>query len=452
MRVYLDSLGCRVNEAEREAWAAALGARGHRSLPAPPGADLVVLNSCAVTRAAARKTRQAVARLRRACPAARVVVVGCYPDLERRRDGADLVLGNRDKDDLVARLEAWWSRVRPEPAGQGRVGRALPLAGGAARTRAFVKVQDGCRHRCTYCAVTLARGEERSRALDAVVAEVASRVAAGAREVVLTGIHLGGYGGDLGPGVDLASLVRGVLADARPERLRLSSLEPWTVTTELLGSWRDPRLLPHLHLPVQSGSDPVLRRMGRRGSAAALRELVAQVRQTIPGVTLTTDVIVGFPGEGPAELAQTARLVEELGFADLHVFPFSPRPGTAAARLAGQVSRAERRRRSQVMRALAEGLRLRHARGLVGEVRPVLWERAALRDGVWEQRGYTPGYVRVRAVGTGDRRLQGRVTATRLVGVDADGGLEGTPLDGPVGQATGAVGWSRPGLEEEEER
>lgn len=375
MDVYLGSLGCRVNEAELERWADALQARGHRAVAAPEAADLVVVNSCAVTRSAARKTRQAVSRLRQRSPGAPVVVVGCYVDLEGAGSalpGVDLLLGNRAKEALVERLEGWWS-ARPAASSARRPLPAAPR--GPRRTRAFVKVQDGCRHRCTYCAVTLARGEERSRPLEAVVAEVAARVAAGAPEVVLTGIHLGGYGDDLDPARGLAELVERVLGETAVPRLRLSSLEPWTVTPRLLAAWGDPRLLPHLHLPLQSGSDAVLRRMGRRGSAAGARDLVARVRDAIPEVSITTDVIAGFPGEAAADHERTVALLRELGLAGLHVFSFSPRPGTPAARLEGHLPGGERRRRAEELRALADELAGAHAARFVGQVRPVLWER-----------------------------------------------------------------------------
>ncbi|MDX1594952.1 MAG: tRNA (N(6)-L-threonylcarbamoyladenosine(37)-C(2))-methylthiotransferase MtaB, partial [Gammaproteobacteria bacterium] len=383
MRVHFQMLGCRLNEAELQGWVRDFTAAGHEVVDASAEADLVVFNTCAVTAEAVRKSRRMIRRARRANPAARLVVTGCYGTLERDEAGAllgvDRVVDNRDKHDLL-------TRVAPAaaPGERGAVAVAPPRLG-RGRDRAFVKVQDGCRHRCSYCVVTLARGEERSRPVAELVGEVAALHASGVNEVVLTGVHVGGYGSDTGG--SLAGLVAALLADTDLPRLRLASLEPWAIDDALLACYADTRLLPHLHLPLQSGSDRVLRRMARRCRRDAFRALVARVRDAVPGIHLTTDVIAGFPGEREADWRESLALVEEIAFGDLHVFPFSPRDGTRAATLSDPVPTAVRRRRAAEMQALGDRLRRTHLEAQVGRVAAVLLEGEA---GASPAAGYTP--------------------------------------------------------------
>lgn len=386
MDVYLSTLGCRLNEAELASWSRALRDGGHRVVTTPERAQVMVLNSCAVTAEAARKSRQLIHRAHRANPAARLVVTGCYAELEPERvaeiAGVDLVVGNADKDALVDRLERELDLTTMP---------ALARDGGgdhmfrAERTRAFVKVQDGCRNRCTFCIVTVARGEERSRGIHAIVDEVRALAAAGHREVVLTGVHLGGYGSDLG--VDLFELVRAVLRDTDIPRVRLSSLEPWELPAHFFELWDDPRLMPHLHLPLQSGCDAVLRRMARRNTAASFEDLVTRARAAIPELTVTTDLIVGFPGETDDEHRRSVELVRRIGFGHIHIFAFSARAGTTAARMRDPVPREVKRARSEEVHELAAAMKTAHLARYVGTERPVLWESG--------NAGYTDNYLRV---------------------------------------------------------
>ncbi|MDX1606078.1 MAG: radical SAM protein, partial [Candidatus Competibacterales bacterium] len=262
MQVHLSALGCRLNEAELEQWAQRVRAAGHAVVTEPEAADLVVLNTCAVTGAAARKSRQAIRRLHRRNPAARLVVSGCQATLEPARTaaelGVDLVVPNPDKDRLVERV----SEVLDLPDGSAMAGTGAEALFARGRSRAFVKVQDGCRYQCTFCITTVARGAERSRPLAEVVAEVDRLHADGVAEVVLTGVQLGGYR-DPGGG-DLAALLAALLRETEMPRIRLGSLEPWGLDESFFALFEDPRLMPHLHLPLQSGSDRVLRRMARR--------------------------------------------------------------------------------------------------------------------------------------------------------------------------------------------
>ncbi len=336
-RVRLQSLGCRLNEAELEAWAEGFRRLGLRVAADGEPADLVVVNTCAVTQEAARKSRQLLRRSQRVDPQARLVVSGCLATLEpdSLRAGPDLVVANGDKDHLVEIAAATLDLPLMPGPGDDAPSETLFARG---RQRAFVKVQDGCRHHCTFCITTLARGEERSRPIAEVVDRVNRLAVSGVQEVLLTGVHLGGYGSDLGsePSSDLADLIRGLLAETTVPRIRLGSLEPWDLPDDFWGLFADPRLMPHLHLPMQSGSDRVLRRMGRRCKTAELARLAAEGRAAVPGLNLGTDIILGFPGESESDWAETLAFVEAMGFGQVHAFPYSPRPGTRAASLPGR--------------------------------------------------------------------------------------------------------------------
>ncbi len=425
MKVYLHSSGCRLNQSEIETMGRQLLAAGHELVPEAAQADEVILNTCAVTREASRDARRLTRRFHRQNEAAAITVTGCHatlaPGPTRRLPGVRRVVPNRDKERLVGLLDPAAVSERPlyevEP-----VLRAYRAAPGG-HTRAFVKVQDGCDNRCTFCVTTVARGPGRSRPLAAVVTEVRALAAAGYHEVVLTGVHLGSYGQDLGLAGGLRALVAAILADSDVARLRLSSLEPWDIEPDFFSLWQDPRLMPHLHLPLQSGSDAVLRRMARRTRRAAFRALARAARAAIPGLNLTTDLIVGFPGESEADFAQSLALVATLGFGRLHVFPFSARPGTAAAGMPDQVPRDVKQARAQRMIALGERLARAFHRRHEGQVRPVLWEHAAGADdrGLrWT--GYTDNYIRVTAHGPAD--LANRIADARL-GPARAGGMAG---------------------------
>ncbi len=435
MNVFLTTLGCRLNEAEIASWARQIQAAGHDVVQTPQQAQVVVLNSCAVTTEAARKSRQFVNRLHRQNPSAKLVVTGCYAELEPERvaalTGVDLVIGNVDKDrlpeliggelDLFAMPDL---ATEPDSAHIYR----------DARTRAFIKVQDGCRNRCTFCIVTIARGEERSRSLSEVVEEINMLHASGYQEAVLTGVHLGGYGSDLD--TDLFALVETVLRNTDIPRLRLSSLEPWDLHPSLFALWDNPRLMPHLHLPLQSGSDSVLRRMARRYTTAEYADLIRSARAAIPDLSLTTDLMVGFPGETEAEWADTVDFVQEMSFAHMHIFSYSQRQGTIAARMNGDVNGSIKRVRSQQMHEIAARNKAKHLDRFVGDTRPVLWEGAgypqpvgeAQEDGPRHWSGYTDNYLRVELTTSPDTDLENHILPTALITT------AGNPPDRLVGQ------------------
>ncbi|MDH7490595.1 MAG: tRNA (N(6)-L-threonylcarbamoyladenosine(37)-C(2))-methylthiotransferase MtaB [Anaerolineae bacterium] len=410
MKVHLASLGCKLNQSEMESLQAQLEAAGWELSPAHE-ADVIVLNTCAVTAEAARKSRQALRRLRAEAPGAHLVATGCYAELWPQEVEAaarpDSVVGNRDKARLADLLHAQF----PGVAATVRKRRAAPAW---PRTRAFVKIQDGCDNACAYCVVHIARGPSRSLPADGVVAQVREAAEAGRKEVVLTGVNIGAYGLDTG-GPDLGDLIGRILAETAVPRIRLSSVEPWSFREEWLALWADPRLCPHFHLPLQSGSDAVLRRMNRPCSAGDFLRLVETIRHSLPDAAITTDIIVGFPGETEADHRATLALAERAGFARAHVFPFSPRPGTPAASMSDAVPRDEVLRRAAELRALGARLAAVYAQRFVGRTMDVLWEQSP-RGGIWT--GLTVNYLRVRAQGDG---LGNRILPARLVGMERGG-------------------------------
>ena len=424
LRVRLQSLGCRLNEAELESWAEAFCRLGLRVVADGEPADLVVINTCAVTQESARKSRQMVRRGRRLDPGARLVVSGCLATLEPNAfgQGPDLVIANRDKD----RLAEIAIHALDLSGGAGReTGAPAELLFARGRQRAFVKVQDGCRHRCTFCVTTLARGAERSRPIAEVVAQVNGLAESGIREVVLTGVHLGGYGRDLdpNPSTDLADLVRALLADTDLPRIRLGSLEPWDLPAGFWDLFADRRLMPHLHLPLQSGSDRILRRMGRRCRTGAFTRLAAEGRAAVPALNLGTDIIVGFPGETASDWGETLAFVEAIGFGQIHAFPYSPRLGTPAASLSDQVDAATQRVRAQELTRLADRLRRQVLETQVGTRAAVLREQAPRSAVPGELFGYTPNYLPVRIDPDPDAPPIGEIVEVQIRGLTADGAM-----------------------------
>ena len=449
MRVFLDQIGCRLNYSEMETLARRLHAVGHETVAAPEQAQVIVFNTCAVTRDAGKASRQRLRQLHRANPAARIAATGCWvslePDAAHALPGVTMAVDNERKEVLPLLLEPWSAEL-DDPADLARIqpdGNPFDVApvttssissmdDRAARTRAFIKVQDGCNNRCTFCVVTLARGASRSRTLREIVDEVQMLAAEGVQEAVLTGVHLGSYGRDLAAGEisDLKELVNALLTDTDISRLRLSSLEPWELADGFFDLWeRWPnRLCPHLHLPLQAGTDAQLRKMARRCTVASFRNLVQDARAAIPDLMVTTDLIAGFPGESKADFAAGLAFVEEMRFAHAHIFPYSARAGTAAAAFGEQLPTATKKARARALHAVVEQTgrveRLCH----VETVRPVLWERAQgdLADGQGEAgaarlwTGFTDNYLRVSVEAPPDVDLHNQIVPTYLAGLHGD--------------------------------
>jgi threonylcarbamoyladenosine tRNA methylthiotransferase MtaB len=422
MKVYLNSIGCRLNHSEIETMARHLLAAGHEIVDDPATAEKVIINTCAVTSQAARDARSQTRRIHRQNPAADIWLTGCYatiaPNELANVKGAGHVIVNEQKSQLVQLIDPTIDLSQPvyerEP-----VLREF-LAGSVGHTRAFIKVQDGCNNRCTFCVTTVARGDGQSRHLGDVVAEIQALAAAGYQEAVLTGVHLGSYGHDFGNQTGLRDLVRAILTHTDIPRLRLSSLEPWDLAPDFFTLWQNPRLLPHLHMPLQSGSDKILKRMARRTSQAGFRELVQAARTHIPDLNVSTDIIVGFPGETETDFAESLAYVAEIAFARLHVFSYSSRPGTAAAQFSGQIRGDVKKDRAGRMIALGERLSLAFHEQYIGQTLNVLWEMntGADREGLrWV--GHSDNYIRVQAQGPAD--LFNRLTPTQITSAQADG-------------------------------
>ncbi len=428
MHIRVDSIGCRLNISEIEEMARCFAGAGHRLVGPGEPADLYVFNTCTVTHVAARKSRQIIRQMRRANPKAAVVVTGCYAELspaEIEALGVDMVVGNGQKDQLPNLLaEAGLLRdAEPVPAADASP-HSLSLVEEGSHTRAFIKVQDGCDNRCTFCIVTLARGGSRSRPIKEVIAEINRLVALGYQEAVLSGVHLGSYGQDSGDPQGLSNLVRAILADTDLPRLRLSSLEPWDLNPNFFELWQNERLLPHLHLPLQSGADSVLRRMARRTSQAQFAGLVQAAQDTIPDLSITTDIIVGFPGETETEFAQSLAFVEKMAFAKLHIFRYSRREGTAAATMKGQLPSPVIQTRSRRMHALNADLERAFRRKFIGRRMAVLWESSEPYGFGRQWSGLTGNYLRVVTQTQAGVALRNRVIETDLAGL-VPGAIQG---------------------------
>lgn len=420
MRIYLDAVGCRLNHSEIETFGRQFRRQGHEIVREAAEADLAVINTCAVTAEAAADSRQLLRRTSRA-GAGEVVATGCWatlaPAAAEAMPEVRRVVSNAAKDLLVAQVLG-----RPPEAFDLEPLERTAAPGARLRTRAFIKVQDGCDNRCTFCITTLARGPGRSRPLPGVLADIQEAAAGGAREAVLTGVHLGSWGQE--DGRHLKDLVSAVLRETDVSRVRLSSLEPWDLDDDFFELWTaEPRLCRHLHLPLQSGSDRTLRRMARKTTRSTFRRLVRAARQASPEIAVTTDLIAGFPGETQSEFAETLEFVAEMDFAGAHVFTYSERPGTAAASMPGAVPHALRRERSAALRDLVACSEERYRCGFVGRQLEVLWESAVgLGPEGWQMSGWTDNYLRVTAVAPRD--LWNELTPVFLEEAAA-GGLKG---------------------------
>ncbi len=399
--VAFHTLGCKVNQSDTARLEDVFIEAGFRPVTFEIDADVYVVNSCTVTSTASRKSRQLVRAVRRRSPGALVVMMGCYPEVARKRPGtqecaavsdlpADLVFGVESPDVVVAKVR----RSLAETSSGVGVSHRSP----GPTDRPVVVATRGCDGGCTYCIVPIARGPLASTPPNAVIEEIRRFVAQGSREVVLAGIHLGAYGRDLDPPTGLGALLSGAVEIPGNWRLRLSSLEPMDLQPALLEFiLESERIAPHLHLPLQSGSDAVLRRMGRTYSAEEYRGLVDRARSLDPRVGVTTDIMVGFPGETEADHRRSLEFVREMRFGRLHVFPFSPRPGTVAAELPGRVHGSVVRARRDAFLAVAEECALAFHRAQVGREAHVLLETRVSNssggDGMTVFRGYSGNYA-----------------------------------------------------------
>ena len=394
------TLGCKVNQFETETMEGLFRRAGYDLVPFGEAADVCVVNTCSVTALGEKKSRQIVRRAKRLNDRAIIAVTGCYAQLSPKElaalEGVRLVVGTKDRARIVELVE----QAAHEDGVLFDVGdimqtddfEDIPLYEAPARTRAFLKIQEGCENFCTFCIIPYARGPLRSRPLASVRREAEKLVRVGFKEIVLTGIHLGAYGRDLAEKPTLADAAREILSFSDLARLRLSSLESVELSDELFALLRDePRFAKHLHLPLQAGSDAILRAMNRHYDTAAFARLLENVRDAVPDVSITTDVIVGFPGETDALFEESLAFVSKMGFAKVHVFPYSRREGTPAARMAGQLPMAVKKERVRRMEETAEATAKTLRESLVGKTEDVLFETET--NGVSD--GLTGRYMRV---------------------------------------------------------
>jgi threonylcarbamoyladenosine tRNA methylthiotransferase MtaB len=386
MKIALETLGCKLNQAETEILARQFSQAGHELVKRVEDADIYMLNTCTVTQTADSKSRHLLRQARRRNPTARIIVIGCYADRApldlAKLEAVDLVSGNDGKLTLLERLmeEGYLTNAGLIPHTKAKT---------TFRTRAFIKIQDGCQNYCAYCIVPYVRRIEKSIPADEVIMQVNQRVTEDYQEVVLTGTRIGAYDSN---GLQLKNLIERILSETKIQRLRLSSLQPQEISSELLGLWRNDRLCPHFHLSLQSGSNIVLRRMRRRYTTSEYEKTVALIKAMVPKVAITTDVIVGFPGETDEEFDESLDFCRRLNFARIHVFPFSPRSGTEAAQMPGQTPDKIKKKRTKLMLSLAEESIQRFREQFAGDEFDVLWEKQT-GQGVWS--GVTGNYLRV---------------------------------------------------------
>ncbi|NLM52470.1 MAG: tRNA (N(6)-L-threonylcarbamoyladenosine(37)-C(2))-methylthiotransferase MtaB [Firmicutes bacterium] len=416
------TLGCKVNQTETAALEELLQRSGYRLVSFEEHADVYVINTCTVTHLSDRKSRQMIRRARRKNPEAVIVVTGCYAQVSAedlfKIPEVDLIIGTHARDQLPALIE----RAKAErinyvvPLSEKRRFEALEAAQSQGRTRAFLKVQEGCRQFCTYCIVPYARGPIFSRPPAEAVQAAKKLAQQGYRELVLTGVHLGSYGEDLDGKINLCYLLRELVQVEGLERIRISSIEPTEVTPALLELMlQEEKICQHLHLPLQSGDDEILRRMNRRYTAQDYLRIVSWLRSHLPDLALTTDVMVGFPGETQAQFENTVKVVREAAFSRLHVFKYSPRHGTPAAKFPHQVPAAMKNERSQVLTAVGQELAATYHQRFASKIVDVLFEEA--HGG--EISGFTEHYVRVFA--TGSEEHLGKILPVFITASSADG-------------------------------
>ena len=393
MRIAFTTLGCKINQYETDAMQEAVAAEGNAIVPFDGEADVYVVNTCSVTAKSDYQCRQTIRAAVRRAEGARVVVTGCYaqtrPDEIRSIPGVSMVLGNGEKASLARHLAG---SVKTRSAPDDTAGRSAH-----SRTRRFLKVQDGCDSRCSYCIVPLARGASRSVPQEEVVRQFEQAIKEGHPEIVLSGIHIGRYGTDLQPQTTLTALVRDLLVRRKHARVRLSSIEPIEVTDELVGMLGQ-GLCRHLHIPLQSGDDGILGSMNRHYSSGGYRDIARSLASRVPGIAIGADVMVGFPGETDRAFQNTYDLIDDLPLTHLHVFSYSPRPGTPASVMKHQVPERAKKERNERLRLLAIEKNLRFRERLVGEMLRVVLEGGSNFD-PGAPSGLSENYVRVQVEG-----------------------------------------------------
>ncbi|SHH34261.1 threonylcarbamoyladenosine tRNA methylthiotransferase MtaB [Caloranaerobacter azorensis DSM 13643] len=413
------TLGCKVNQYETEAMAELFKKEGYNVVDAEDKADIYVINTCTVTNLGDRKSRQFIRRAKRKNRKAIIAVVGCYvqvsPDEVFEIEDVDLVIGTNDKNKIVELCEEVKEKHKRikivEDIMKVREFEEMPINEIEGKTRAFVKIQEGCNQYCSYCIIPYARGPVRSRKLQNIIKEVEKLSKSGFKEIVLTGIHVASYGKDLGD-IRLIDVIEAIHDIEGIERIRLSSLEPTIITEEFMDRLiKLPKVCNHFHLSLQSGSNTVLKRMNRKYTTEEYLSIVKLIRKYMPDVGLTTDIIVGFPGETDEEFEETYNFVKEIGFSRIHVFKYSPRKGTPAAKFKNQVDGKIKAERSRKLIELGEELNKVFNRRFIGKIMNVLFEEK-VRGATGLMEGYTTNYIRVMA--KGDISIEGEILPVKM--------------------------------------
>jgi threonylcarbamoyladenosine tRNA methylthiotransferase MtaB len=411
LKVAFYTLGCKLNQAETESLIEQFHQAGYQPVSPNDVADIYIANTCTVTHIADRKSRHWLRLVKRRNPGALTVATGCYAQRipQELTPIADLVLGNEEKENLLEIIESISPKIEHLQS------QSATTQNGIFRVRSMVKIQDGCNSHCAYCIVPKVRTHQFCLPASEIISTIQKKVAMRYREVILTGTKIGCYKDD---STDLAILIRHILSNTEIERLRLSSLQPQELSPALLALWQDRRLCPHFHLALQSGSDTTLKRMRRHYSLNDYRKATELIRQTIPRVAITTDVIVGFPGESDEEFEQTYDFCHQVGFANIHVFPFSPRPGTEAAGMPDQVSDKVKKERTQRMLKLSQSCRHSFQEQFLGQPIDVLWEKETT-TGSSIYSGLTDNYVRVFT--QSEKSLTNKIAKVKLTVVHSQG-------------------------------
>ncbi len=411
-KVALHNLGCKVNAYETEAMRQSLEENGYEIVAFSEKADIYIINTCTVTNIADRKSRQMLHRAKKLNKDAVVVAVGCYVqaagEILKEDEAIDIIVGNNNKSDIVNILNAYFEsdscNVFIEDISKGSDYDQMEMSTMGEHTRAFVKIQDGCNQFCTYCIIPYARGRIRSRSLEDIRYEIPKLAACGYKEIVLTGIHLSSYGRDMKEsGLALIDAIKEVCKVDGVERVRLGSLEPGIITEEFLKELKDlEKFCPHFHLSLQSGCEATLKRMNRHYTPSEYQDRCKLIRTYFDKPAITTDVIVGFPGETDEEFNITEHFLEEVDFSEMHIFKYSKRAGTVAAKMENQIKDEVKATRSDRLIELGDRLRTQYISGFIGEIRDVLVEEEIMHEGEMYLTGHTKEYVRVYLKGTSE--------------------------------------------------
>jgi threonylcarbamoyladenosine tRNA methylthiotransferase MtaB len=421
MRVAFTTLGCKINQFETDALRQDFNNCGSTIVPFEAEADVYIVNTCSVTAKSDTQCRQTIRSVIRRVPGAKVVVTGCYastrPDELAKIPGVDLVIDNREKVGIPQRIIASFGSLRRNDTTAAGHAAVKPVS---ERTRGFLKIQDGCNNHCSYCIVPLARGASRSTPCSEVIASFDHLVQNGCPEIVLSGIHIGSYGSDLSDKTDLTSLLKILLAKRGEARLRLSSIEPNEITDEMI-AMIGYGLCRHLHIPVQSGDDMILKSMKRRYSAALYVDLLEKIAKRVPGIALGADIMVGYPGEGDCEFRNTMQLIERSPLTHLHVFSYSPRPGTSAADMKNQVPDHVKKDRNEELRLLGIKKNREFTTNQVGSVLEAVLENCQNLD-TGTLSGLTDNYIRINVEGMPQGKIRGKIMV-RLNMVNREGNV-----------------------------